>query len=122
MKRFIFIAYFRCVGLIGVYLTSCSNNDIHELWRINESNNAFEFQKEGRGIYYENLSNQRGMECFSYTYDSIANKLAIKCHKDSYKLDWNTPIDETWHGTVKVISDNRVLLTINGGTLTLTRE
>ena len=42
-------------------------------------------------------------------------------YKNKNGFNWHESIDETWNGTVKILSKDNVILNINGGTLNLSR-
>ena len=83
---------------------------------------TYEFQKNGRGIFYDNLSNMSNVECFDYTYNASAGTIVMKWHEDTGKPNWDSPIVETMNGTVRVLSNDKVIVTVNGYTMTLTRQ
>lgn len=117
--------------LACVSFVSCSDDDKDEpqnevsiigLWNGDGKDQAYEFQKNGRGIFYDNLSNMSDVECFDYTYNASAGTIVMKWHKDTGKPNWDSPIVETWNGTVRVLSNDKVIVTgYDGYTMILTR-
>ncbi len=108
--------------LACISFVSCSDEDKDEpqnevsiigLWNENGFDDVFEFQKNGRGIFYEDLSNMSNVECFDYTYNASAGTIVMKWHKDTGKPNWDSPIVETWNGTVKVLSNDKVIVIVD---------
>lgn len=131
MKRLKFLAFAFFAVLACVSFASCSDDDKDEpqnevsiigLWNVDGENEAYEFQKNGRGIFYDNLSNMSNVECFDYTYNASAGTIVMKWHEDTGKPNWDSPIVETMDGTVTVLSNDKVIVTVDGYTMTLTRQ
>ncbi len=131
MKRLKFLAFALFAVLACVSFASCSDDDKDEpqnevsiigLWNVDGENEAYEFQKNGRGIFYDNLSNMSNVECFDYTYNASAGTIVMKWHKDTGKPNWDGSIVETMNGTVRVLSNDKVIVTVDGYTMTLSRQ
>lgn len=127
--KFLFLTLFAVFACVS--FASCSDDDKNEpqdevsiigLWKVDGENEAFELQKNGRGIFYYNLSDMSIVECFDYTYDASAGTIVVKWHENTGKPNWDSPIVETVNGTVRVLSNDKVIVTVEGYTMTLTRQ
>jgi len=131
MKKLKFLSMVLFAVLACVSFASCSDDDKDEpkdevsivgLWKVDGENEAYEFQANSRGIFYDNLSNMSNVECFDYTYDASKGTIVMKWHEDTSKPNWDSPITQIMNGTVRVLSNDKVIVTVDGYTMTLSRQ
>lgn len=131
MKKLKFLVFALFTVLACVSFVSCGDDDKDEptneisiigLWNVDGEDEAYEFQNNGRGIFYDDLSDMSNVECFDYTYDASAGTIVMKWHEDTTCPNWDGPIVETVRGTVRVLSNDKVIVTVEEYSMTLSRQ
>lgn len=132
MKKLKFLKFALITVLMCVGFASCGDDDkdkdepskdfsVVGIWDMVGLDESFDFRADGHGIYHFEVDEGRYYDdYFDYEYTPSTGKLVMRWH---YNDDWTSPTDGEDTLWVKVISNDKVEVTIEGGvTVTLVRR
>lgn len=134
MKKLKFLAFALIAVLTCVGFSACGDDDKDDsvpadqfsvvgIWDVQENGDYYDFQDNGKGIFYANYADGVEKDWFAYEYNFTGSSTANVVMKWYSGENWTGNFNGTMTVAVKILSNDKITITTDqGNTATLIRR